>query len=158
MSQFPIREPTNFVLFSPAPLFRRFAALVYDSFVIFSLLMLSTAIALWCNRGQSLLSYRFFFLLYLIATTGLFVSWCWTKSGQTLGMLAWRLKVVDQHYQPLTWRRAFWRYLLAMLSLGCAGLGLLWCLFDKNKQSLHDKLSRTQIISTALSSAKKGFS
>jgi uncharacterized RDD family membrane protein YckC len=131
---------------SPAPLFHRLAAMVYDSFILFSFLLLATTLALIANKGQSLLPYRIYFLSYLFIVTGLFLAWFWQKGGQTLGMLAWKIKLVDEQNQRISWRRAFLRYVLCLPSLGLFGIGLLWCLFDKNKQSLHDLIAKTKVV------------
>lgn len=132
----------------PASLFRRLAALIYDSFIVFSFLLFVTTIALLANKGQSLLPYKPYFLTYLILSTGLFLSWFWHRGGQTLGMLAWKIKVVDANGQPLKWPKALWRYFIAIPTLVLGGAGLLWCLFDKEKQSLYDRLARTKVIKT----------
>lgn len=134
--------------FPPASLLKRCAALIYDAFIIFSLLMILTAIALCCTRGQSLKPYQGYFLIYLFVGIGLFLSWFWCKRGQTLGMLAWKIQVLDKNYRPLTWRKAFVRYILSFLNYCLCGIGLLWCLIDKEKQSLHDQLAGTKVIST----------
>jgi hypothetical protein len=56
-------------LYIPAPVLRRLAAIVYDSFIVFSFLILATGLALMVNQGKSLLPYRNFFLAYLILST-----------------------------------------------------------------------------------------
>lgn len=132
--------------FAPASLFRRIAAAVYDSLIIFSFLLLATAVALIAHQGKSFLPIKTYFLTYLFLTTGGFLSWFWQRSGQTLGMLAWKIKVVDQHNQPLTWSKAFMRYIVGFITLGCGGLGILWCLWDKDKQALYDRLTRSKVI------------
>lgn len=132
--------------FPPASFFRRSAALIYDSFLVFSFLLMLTAIALWVNQGNSLLPYRPFFLLYLFLGTGFFLCWFWCKRGQTLGMLAWKIQVLDKHYHPLTWHRALLRYSFAFLNLCLCGIGLFWCFIDKEKQSLHDRLAGTKMV------------
>src|SRR5436190_1007681 len=106
---------------------RRLAAIFYDSFIVFSFLLVLTAFALLANQGNSLSSYQSLFLGYLIFSTGLFVSWFWHKRGQTLGMLAWKIKVVDQDNQNLSWPHAFYRYMVAFGTIALGGLGLLWC-------------------------------
>lgn len=141
-------KETNNQIIVPAPLFRRFAALVYDSFIVFSFLLLLTTLALIANNGQSLLAYRVYFLAYLIVGTGLFLSWFWYRSGQTLGMLAWKIRLVDTQGKPLLWSKALWRYFLTIPSLAFGCIGLLWCFFDKEKQSLHDRLGGTRLITT----------
>ncbi len=136
----------NLINFPNAPFFRRFAALVYDSFIVFSFLLLATTIALIVNKGASLQPYRWLFLAYLFISTGLFLSWFWKTSGQTLGMLAWKIRVVNGEGTALTWRQAFCRYLLSFVTILCGGLGFLWCLIDKEKQSLHDRMLHFKMI------------
>lgn len=129
-----------------AGFWRRAGAFFYDSFVIFSVWILATALALWLNKGHSLLPHQGLFLSYLFLVTGVFLGFFWRKKGQTLGMLAWKIAIVNQDNTTLSWRQALTRYLLGWLSISLAGLGFLWCLIDKNKQTLHDKLAHTKVI------------
>ena len=126
--------------------FRRFGALFYDCFVLFSLWILATALALLLNQGESFLPHQWLFLGYLFSVTGLFFCYCWHKKGQTLGMLAWGIVVLDAHCHPLSWKKAAIRYVFGTLSFLTGGLGLLWCLFDKQKQTFYDKLAGSQIV------------
>ena len=142
-------------LYPPASLFKRLAALIYDSFVVFSFLILMTTLALLCNQGRSLLPYKSYFLMYLLLTTGFFLTWFWRQGGQTLGMLAWKIKVLNKSNQPLTGKQAILRYCLSLFSVCGGGLGLLWCLIDKEGQSLHDRLSGTKVVSLSNSPEKK---
>lgn len=130
----------------PAPLFRRFGAMVYDGFIVFSFWIVATALALCINQGNSLLPYQGLFLGYLFFVTGIFFSFFWHKRGQTLGMLAWRIALVDENQAPVSWSRAFLRYTLSWMSLLLGGLGLFWCIVDKNKQTLHDRLAKTKMV------------
>ena len=130
----------------PAPFLRRLAAMVYDSFIVFSFLLLATTFALIINKGKSLLPYQGLFLTYLFISTGLFLGWFWTRGGQTLGMLSWKIKLVDDKGQKIHWARAFLRYTLSIPSIGLGAIGLIWCLFDKDKQSLHDRLAKTKVV------------
>ncbi|MBS0290722.1 MAG: RDD family protein [Proteobacteria bacterium] len=139
------RVQTNISELLPAPPFRRFAALVYDSFIVFSWLLLATFFALVLNKGQSLLAYRWLFLAYLFFSTGFCLAWFWSH-GQTLGMLAWKIKLIDNNGKRLTLIKAFKRYVIAFFSLSCGSIGFLWCLIDKDKQTLHDRLGKTRLI------------
>lgn len=121
-------------------------AMLYDSFILFSLLILATALALILSKGSSLLPYRFLFLFYLFSFCGLFLSYCWHKSGQTLGMLAWKIKIVELNGKPLNYKRAMLRYLMSFISLLFFGAGFLWRLFDKDSQFLHDRMLGTRLI------------
>ena len=60
-----------------------------------------------------------------------FFSAFWTKSGQTLGMRAWRVKLEPLPGKRLTVARCALRCLGALLSAACLGLGYLWCLVDR---------------------------
>lgn len=81
--------------------------------------------------------------VYLLAICLLFFGWFWVHGGQTLGMRAWRLKVVNPDGTTVTWRRAVIRFFSALLSWIPLGLGYLWVLVDKEKRAWHDHLSDT---------------
>ena len=70
----------------------------------------------------------------------------WRKNGQTLGMQAWRIKLVDEDGAPPGTGRSVLRCLAAMVSAGCLGLGYLWCLVDRDGRYWHDYLSHTQLV------------
>jgi uncharacterized RDD family membrane protein YckC len=48
---------------------------------------------------------------------------------------------------PPAWNQLWLRYLLAWPSLLLYGMGLIWAVFDRDHQFLHDRLSGTRIIS-----------
>ena len=84
--------------------------------------------------------------LYLCATCFVYLAWCWVHGGQTLGMRAWRLRVVQPDGAGLSWRLATVRFFSALLSWSALGLGFLWVLLDKERKSWHDHLSATKLI------------
>jgi uncharacterized RDD family membrane protein YckC len=69
------------------------------------------------------------------------------SSGQTVGKRACNIKVVDQSTgATIDVGRAAVRYLVSIVSgLACA-LGYLWMLWDSEKQTWHDKASKTIVI------------
>jgi uncharacterized RDD family membrane protein YckC len=71
---------------------------------------------------------------------------CWHKSGQTLAMQTWQLKVVNQSNQLLTWKMLTKRYVLATLSVILFGLGFFWALIDRDKLYLHDRILASKIV------------
>jgi uncharacterized RDD family membrane protein YckC len=135
-----------------ASLFRRLAAGVYDIFLIFALLLFATGIALLLNKGHSFGPSNLFFTLYLTTFIGLFYCWFWTHGGQTLGMQAWKIKVVDNNLQHITWQMAIKRFVFAVPSVGLFGVGYIMSFFTQNKLSVHDFASKTRVI-TKLSSS-----
>ncbi len=72
------------------------------------------------------------------------------RTGQTVGRKAVGIKVVDKNTgQPIGPGRAFVRYLVQSVASGsvCA-LGYLWMLWDEEKQTWHDKVANSYVITT----------
>ncbi|MEH6383206.1 MAG: RDD family protein [Colwellia sp.] len=77
-----------------------------------------------------------------IAWVSFFFIWFWSKTGQTLGMKAWRLRVQNQDGSLINKVTGLKRLLPTLL-----GLGNLSVIFDrKNKLSLQDRLTDTEVV------------
>lgn len=87
------------------------------------------------------------FLLDLVIAFLLF-GWFWTHGGQTLGMRAWKIKVVTYDGSPFQWPHAFFRYVGALFSWMALGVGFWIAIFDPNKLTWHDRFSRTHLAKT----------
>lgn len=72
--------------------------------------------------------------------------WFWSNGGQTLAMKTWRIRLVTRAGQAVPPGQALLRYLLCWPSLCLAGAGLVWALFDRDRQFLHDRLAGTQLV------------
>jgi len=76
--------------------------------------------------------------------------------GQTFGKMAMRIKVLNEDGSPLTYRKAFFRWLGYFLCDLTLNLGYVWAAFDPRKQGLHDKACRTIVVHEApLSDARE---
>ena len=86
----------------PAKLWKQFAAMFYDSLLIVAILFVATAVALIFNQGEAIETSSYF-NLYLVLVIFAFYAWFWSKSGQTLGMKVWKIKVISEfgHYPSL---------------------------------------------------------
>jgi len=85
--------------------------------------------------------------LYLLTVTFLFFAVPWLRGGRTLGMQAWRMRVVAvPGGAPLRWSHAARRFAAALLSWACLGLGFVWVLFDREGRAWHDILSGTRVV------------
>lgn len=89
---------------------------------------------------------RHLFQAYLFFGIGLYFIWCWLRGGQTLAMRTWKLRLEDASGGKSSPRQALIRYVLAWISLGLAGAGFIWALFDRDRQFLHDRLAGTRIV------------
>ena len=85
------------------------------------------------------------FLLMVASSSGFYL-WFWTRGGQTLGMISWRLKAVSFDDRPMSVRQGIIRFFSAWPAFWLAGIGYFWLYLDKNNDALHDKLSETKVI------------
>jgi len=124
----------------------RLAALLYDLLLLIAVLFFSTAILLPFNSGEATTpSQLIYYRAYLIAVSFLYYGWFWTHGGQTLGLKAWKIKVLTANQYPISWKQALLRFLAAAFSWSILGFGFLWILFDPNKRSWYDRLSQTAV-------------
>ncbi len=126
---------------SACGLFRRLLAISYDCLLLAALLFVATAALLPFTGGNAIHSGNYWYLLYLILCTYIYFGWQWTHGGQTLGMRAWKIRLLALDSGKLDWSIASKRFLLAMMSWLSAGAGFLWALFDANKLTFHDRYS-----------------
>lgn len=122
------------------------ACLIYDAFVVIALYLVCVGIFLWLVGDATQGLKRYALQLFLWLSVGAYFVWCWLKSGQTLAMQTWQLKLVSQDGQLLSIKVAIARYVLACASLILFGLGFLWVIFDRDRLFLHDRLLKTHII------------
>lgn len=85
------------------------------------------------------------FRSYLLVVAALFFVGFWTR-GETLGMRAWRLRILGPASEPPGPGRALLRFFAALLSWSALGLGFLWVLVDRDRLAWHDRLSGTRLV------------
>ena len=125
-------------------LWRRLAAILYDSLLLFAVLVLATVIWLPFTGGEAVRGNPLYFL-WLLAASFFFFGWFWTHGGQTLGMKAWRLRAQSYDGYQLTWLQALIRFSVAILSWLPAGAGFLWQWLDRDGLAWHDRASGTYL-------------
>lgn len=149
-----------------ASLFKQLIAMLYDSFLITALLFVATAILLPFNNGEAVSGPLY--TLYLVLIVFIFYSWFWNKSGQTLGMKVWKIRIINEYGYNPSWPISFLRLFFTILppviflllnhylqiiqnariivitSVIFFGLGYFWRLFTPF--TWHDRLSQTRII------------
>ncbi len=127
------------------PFFRRLAAILYDLLVLLAVLFFATAIVLPLNFGEAFSSEQFLYPIYLLIVSFIFYGWFWTHGGQTLGLRSWKMTVLTFDQQPINWKQAFIRFITAIISWLCLGLGFVWFFVDKKQMTWHDRLSGTSL-------------
>lgn len=134
----------------PASLWLRLAAAVYDLFPLIALWMLTAAAFLFAAHGavdaaHPPAAYRLGLQLALLAVSAAYFVVSWSRGGQTIGMRAWRLRVVADDGGALPWPRTLLRFGAALLSLGALGLGFLCCLWRRDRRGWHDLVAASQV-------------
>lgn len=83
---------------------------------------------------------------FLLLLNGGYLAMFTVAGGQTLGKMAFRLRVVPTGEGSLTVRRSLLRVVAFLLSALPAGLGLLPAIFDPDRRGLHDRLAGTRVV------------
>ena len=145
--------------FPAAGLMRRLAAMFYDSLLCIALMMVVTLfyqqvllrllygsdqLKVLADAGRldidPLLSTLLLFSLF-----GFFAKF-WTHSGQTLGMQVWGIRIQNADGTAIDLWQALLRFLIALVSLLCLGMGYWWMLLDKQNRTWHDMYSESQAV------------
>ena len=139
-----------------AGLARRLAALLYDGFLVFAMWMFIgyAVLGIFGTESNQLVDgavqtdrvvSALIFALMVASSSGFYLGF-WTRGGQTLGMISWRLKAVSCDGSPMTWRQGFIRFAAAWPAFFVGGIGYLWLYLDREGDALHDKLSGTKVV------------
>lgn len=145
-------------------LWRRLAAILYDSLLVTGLLFLAMALAVvglgsvqgWDQFNPAELRHNPFYIAYLLSVPLVFFVGFWRRGGQTLGMRSWHIRVVTSDGSPVFLTVALLRFLTALLSWAALGLGFLWVLVDREQLAWHDRLSGTRLVMVRKTSSRSG--
>jgi uncharacterized RDD family membrane protein YckC len=143
--------------------------MVYEGVLLFGVVFLADYLFDAITQSRSGLMNRHSRQLWLFLVLGVYFTWFWTHSGQTLAMKTWHVRVVDASGKGLQLPQAVFRYVLcwifilptlALLELTRApfwltslGITLAFVLppffskFDPQGQFLHDRLAGTRLVS-----------
>lgn len=151
-----------------APLGRRLMAMLYDIFLLMAILLCTSAVYTviavsitgdFAQHGNvqtdetlhelnpTELGWPIFPVLAFVYI-GFFV-YFWRNTGQTLGMLVWKLKLVSNDQTPITYGQALVRVMAAIPSVALFGLGYIGLLIGSKKRTWHDGISKTTVIRLA---------
>lgn len=138
--------PASVSVTEPAPLRIRFAAMIYEALLVTAVLFVASFIILPLVGELKLGWQRLVFQAYLLLVLfGYFYAF-WRKSGQTLAMKTWRIRLVNTAGGRLGLAQAATRFAVAVVGILLGGAGLWWALFDPDRQFLHDRVARTRLI------------
>jgi uncharacterized RDD family membrane protein YckC len=123
-------------------LLRRLAAMGYEAVLLFAVAFFAAWLFFFASGGRDASAgwprYLLQFFIGLVFA-GYFL-WSWLRGGQTLAMKTWHIRLVD-----VTPGKALLRFVLAFLLMP-TGISIVWALFDREKQFLHDRLAGTRLV------------
>lgn len=149
----------------------RLLSLVYETFLVAALLMVAGFVFQPLRGVLPEVVARPAESLFLLLVLAAYFCWCWLRSGQTLAMKTWRIRLAAADggavglraalirfalglvlYLPLLATLTWWFYqrqqALPYLLVSCALLLVCWCWawFDADRQMLQDRLAGTRLI------------
>ena len=150
-------------------LIRRLACFVYEGILLFGVLMAAGLVWSLATDQRSALDGQLGLQAFVFAVLALYFVWFWSRTGQTLAMQTWHIRLVTRDGAPVTVGRAIARYVaswiwflpwlgvahVAGVRSGGAVFGVLtlgvvaWALASRlhpQRQFWHDALCGTRLI------------
>lgn len=101
---------------SPPPgLARRLACFVYEGVLLFGVVMIGGYFFSSLTQQKHALTGRHGLQAFLFLLLGIYFVWFWSRSGQTVAMKAWHIRLLDVNNRPPSQLRATARYLLSWI-------------------------------------------
>lgn len=149
---------------------RRFLCMLYEGILLFGIVFGVLFIFDSLTQSRHALFLRDARQTILFLSIGLYFMLCWRRSGQTLPMKTWHMRLQMADGTKPSWFRSLFRYLLIWplpltmafilhliaTSTGQAVINMLivftpfslfiWTWFDKDAFFLHDRLAGTRIV------------
>lgn len=117
----------------------------YDTIIVLGLLLVAAAIASPLDSDNQHALRDPVFTAYLVMVWFFYLSYCWINGGMTIGMRAWRLKLIADDGITINWKFCLVRFLISILAVAAFGLGFIWSLFDKRHRCWQDRASHSGI-------------
>ena len=136
--------------YSTAHIHRIIGSAIYDLLVVMGLLMIAGFIAVGAYHlitgEEAIPANSLVFQLYLLAVISGYFLYFWKRSGQTVGMKAWRIRLVNRKKEAISVKQLLIRQLVAIPAYCLLLLGVIWQYWDKSGLNWHDHASGTKLI------------
>ena len=121
---------------------RRLASMGYEAVLLFGVAFFAAWLFFFASGGRDATAGwpRNALQMFIAMVFAGYFLWCWLRGGQTLAMKAWKIRLVE-----VTPARALLRFVLALLLVPTL-VAIVWSLFDRDRQFLHDRLAGTRLV------------
>jgi uncharacterized RDD family membrane protein YckC len=120
--------------------------MIYESLLVTAVVFVASFLVIPVVGEMHAPWQRHLFQIYILGVLFSYFSAFWLRSGQTLAMKTWRIRLVKENGDRLSFRQAVLRFFLALVGLLAAGAGFWWALFDRDRQFLHDRILGTRLV------------
>ena len=127
------------------PIWRRILAIIYDSFLIFALLIIMS-MPFYSFNIQENFTFKIIMQVYFYLIIQFFFVWFWVNNSATLGMRSWGITIIDERGNGISYKKAIIRFNMAIISFAMFGLGFLISILRKDRKCMHDIISKTYLI------------
>jgi uncharacterized RDD family membrane protein YckC len=123
---------------------RRLASILYEALLLFAVAFFAAWLFFFASGGHDATSGwpRYMLQLLIALMFAAYFLWSWLRGGQTLAMKAWHIRLVE-----VTPGKALLRLVLTALLVPTL-VSIVWAVFDRDQQFLHDRLARTRLVTT----------
>lgn len=94
--------------------------------------------------------FRLRYMIFQFGMIGVILSFmisCWHYLGGSIGQILFGLRIVnDKDGLPMSSNQIIKRFFAGIITVATLMIGFLWSLFDKKRQSIHDKIAGTVVV------------
>lgn len=128
---------------------RRLASMVYESMLLAGVLFFGFFLPnVILGMVADALPPRAILPIHAILVVGAYFLWFWRRHGRTLAMQTWKIRLLSADGVQPAIGQLLLRFLLAWPCIFVLGAGLIWAVFDRDRQFLHDRLAGTRLVFT----------
>lgn len=121
--------------------------MLYESLLLLGVLSVTFMVPhLILGMGFKLALPGWILMTHVFIVLGAYFIWYWSHGGQTLAMQTWKIQLTTATGTQPSMVQLLVRYALTWPSLVYFGVGLIWAIFDRDRQFLHDRLAGTRLV------------
>lgn len=129
-----------------ASLGRRLLCLIYETLMLIAVVLMAGGITTALAQAAAIATPRTLTRIIVSIVCAGYFAVQWLRSGQTLPMKTWRIRLETASGTRITLPQALLRLALAAIGYTAMGISVLWALADRDRQFLHDRLAGTRLV------------